>query len=522
VHAGSQSTHAVPFVNVLDYGAIPNDGKSDVAAIHRAIRAAASGAESPRTAGTGGTVYFPPGVYSIDSTIALNGLGSGEGRRDGVRLLGASGSAPRAVSGGAGGTVLQAIPGISGPVIRGDVARVSIEHLTLDGNALANPVLQFWYLSTGITVQNVVLTGARAAAGRSCLGAHTCTSLVELDGTRSAPDACRGGACSPPMEVDNIVFQNVLFASTNISDYDVDVEGSNTFRIMVRDSRLTSANDLVRVVAGSIDLDNDDLAPAPTGNGSIRVDSLVQHMTVSNCYTEVTGPKFFYQGSVQEHDGPNVVRIIDNQVNANAPIVFVPNQMMVLDGNVLKGNVEINEGGKDYGKQSVIAVGNQFGAHAYFSGTGQGQIQQIGTASTTGEISSVLSTLRLSGPTSVAGLLRLQPSGQVAYRITTGDSRPHSPPQEFSPLHWDEVHAPKMTAPVTWTVDGSGATPGVRMRFVKTSTDKYPITIAQKNGDGTLTRLTTLNSTPGATGWVELTLLSGSPNDWAVSAWGKN
>ncbi|MBQ2028522.1 MAG: hypothetical protein II481_03685, partial [Clostridia bacterium] len=42
-------------VNVVDFGAIPNDGKEDTAAIQRAIDSLAEG----------GTVYIPAGEYSI-------------------------------------------------------------------------------------------------------------------------------------------------------------------------------------------------------------------------------------------------------------------------------------------------------------------------------------------------------------------------------------------------------------------------------------------------------------------------
>jgi hypothetical protein len=498
---------------VLDYGAVPNDGASDVAAITCAILAASNGS------GTGGTVYFPPGEYDIDTTIDLNGLGVGAGRIDGIKLLGSSAAPPASVGGAGGGTVLRAMRGIAGPVLRGDAARVSIEGMTLDGNGLANPVLQFWYLSTAIDVRNVVLTGAPPAVGPSCVAGATCTSLVQLDGNRFDPGGgCPGGSC----EVDNVVFQNVFFAQITTADYDLDVVGSNTFRIMVRDSRLTGANDLVHVVAGSIDLDNDDLAPPPTANGSIRLDSLVQHMTVSNCYTEVSGPKFLYQGYVQPVDGQNVVHLIGNTTNAIAPIVIVPNQMFVLDGNLLKGNVVVNAGGPTYGKQTVVAVGNQFGGNAYFAGTAQAQIQQLGTVTTQGAVSSVLSTAWLSGPTSVGGLLQMQQGGQIAYRVTTGGNQPYWPPQDFSPANWDEVRAPTMLAAATWAVEPAGATPGARIRFVKTSPDSYPITIAQHNPDDTYTNLTTINSTPGSNGWVELVLVAGSPNAFALSAWGKN
>ncbi len=504
-----------------------------MAAIECAIVAAANSPDGGGS-GSGGTVYFPPGIYSIDKTIDLNGLGQSQGRRDGVRLLGASASPPVIVGGGAGGgTVLQAVSGIDagtngGPVIRGDAMRVSIENMTLDGNGLANPVLQFWYLSTGILVQNVVLTGGMAAVGGACQSNRTCTSLVQLDGTRAdqGTQLCEGGIC----EVADIVFQNVLFNSinsaNNISDYDLDVYGSNTFPIMVRDSVLYMAKDLVHVASGaSINLDNDELEPPTSANGSIRVDSTVQHMTVSNCYTEVPGPNFFWQGSVQQSDIQSVITLTNNQINANAPIVFVPNQMMVLDGNLFKGNVNINAGGSGYGAQTVVAVGNQFGAGAGFAGTALGQLQQLGTVSTGGAVSSTLSTLSLaslSGPTSVTGLLQLQNGGGIAYRVATGGNQNFIPAPAYGPLNFDEIRAPVMLQDATWDVDSTGVTTGARIRFVKdstVSTDSHTITIVDKV---TGSVVATLNSAAGSTGWVELVLLSGSPNYWARSAYGGN
>ena len=52
---GTQALGAVPFFNVLDYGAHPDGSASSTEAIHSAIAAA-------KSAG-GGTVYFPPGHY---------------------------------------------------------------------------------------------------------------------------------------------------------------------------------------------------------------------------------------------------------------------------------------------------------------------------------------------------------------------------------------------------------------------------------------------------------------------------
>jgi hypothetical protein len=353
-----------------------------------------------------------------------------------------------------------------------------------------------------------------------------------------------GGQFCGVEEVADIVFENVSFVepTSTISDFDIDVVGSNTFPLMLRDSRLTGAMDLVHIAGGaSINLDNDDLEPPSafypgtpiTANGSIRLDSEVQHMTISNCYTESPGPNFLYQGYVQETDGINVVRLINNTINANAPIVFVPNQMMVLDGNTIKGNVVINAGGPGYGKQNVMAVGNQFGGTAGFVGTAQGQIQQLGTAYPSGAVSSVLSSLWLSGPTTVGGVFQFSNNGgQVAYRVSTSSNQ--GIPQDWSPLHVDEVRTPTMIQAGQWTIDTAGAAPGARIRLVKSSTDNgynYPVNIAQYDSDtGTTTAITPpggaagsslqINSTHGAIGWVEVVLVSGSPNSWAVSAWG--
>ncbi|NJL71110.1 MAG: hypothetical protein HC888_05570 [Candidatus Competibacteraceae bacterium] len=51
-------------VSVLDYGAVPNDGKDDTAAIQEAFE---------KNSGNGAVIYLPPGVYHISNTIKWPG-----------------------------------------------------------------------------------------------------------------------------------------------------------------------------------------------------------------------------------------------------------------------------------------------------------------------------------------------------------------------------------------------------------------------------------------------------------------
>lgn len=82
--------------NVRDYGAVGNGVTSDSSAIAAAIAAAGS---------SGGTVYFPPGVYRITSTIALGGSK--------VSLAGASRETSILDWGGSGAGTMISVQGVT-------------------------------------------------------------------------------------------------------------------------------------------------------------------------------------------------------------------------------------------------------------------------------------------------------------------------------------------------------------------------------------------------------------------------
>jgi len=59
------SFEAVDVYNVINYGAVPNDGQNDYSAVMAAINAAQAAAGLS-------IVYFPAGTYNINSTINLS------------------------------------------------------------------------------------------------------------------------------------------------------------------------------------------------------------------------------------------------------------------------------------------------------------------------------------------------------------------------------------------------------------------------------------------------------------------
>jgi hypothetical protein len=69
------SFEAVDVYNVINYGAVPNDGQNDYSAVMAAINAAQA------TEGLS-IVYFPAGTYNINSTINLSRTGSSMGYSD--------------------------------------------------------------------------------------------------------------------------------------------------------------------------------------------------------------------------------------------------------------------------------------------------------------------------------------------------------------------------------------------------------------------------------------------------------
>jgi hypothetical protein len=357
-------------VNVRWFGA-RGAGGDDTNAILAAIRAA----PSPVTGGAG-TVFFPPGVYGVSSPIDLGNV-AGE-RCDGIRLVGAGMSQPVTAAGAGGGTTIKCIGG-GGPVIRGSAIGVTIEHMTLDGGGLANPVLQFWYISTLCTVRNVVVTGAFAPNAEP--SEYLNGTLVELDGNQGAPSC----VC----EVDHLVFENVQIAqfTGNRAGIAVHVVGSNTFMSRMYNCMLGDGFNLVDIGGGAgIDFDNCQFNGCY--QGMIRLDGLCQKMIVRDCYTEYgKGISFFYQTQLAS-DSPTPIRFEGNYINADNPIVLVPTQPMILSGNTFKGNVIVNAatppaaGGAPVGNQTIFAMSNSFAAGATFAGTGMANVVAIGNEGT--------------------------------------------------------------------------------------------------------------------------------------------
>ncbi|WP_248926433.1 glycosyl hydrolase family 28-related protein [Paenibacillus hamazuiensis] len=121
------------YYNVKDYGAAGNDriSSDDTAAIQAAIDAAAKA--------RGGTVFFPPGQYTINSTILL---------KSNVRLLGAGAEAASIkLSYNAGAIAM--LYGVD------DISNLSVECLTLEGTGAASGTNNYMTLERGVTLQNV-------------------------------------------------------------------------------------------------------------------------------------------------------------------------------------------------------------------------------------------------------------------------------------------------------------------------------------------------------------------------------
>lgn len=152
-------------VNVVNYGAVPNDNRDDAAAINAAIA----------TARAGYTVYLPPGVYLITTYIAP---------KSDIHVVGSTQEE----------TILKYIGTANQPMIRMvKVSNVEISHLTLDGNHDPNAV-QGITASSGsglylhhLTIRNFVETGVLGPHGIYCSSAITDSSICDNTITSIAP-----------------------------------------------------------------------------------------------------------------------------------------------------------------------------------------------------------------------------------------------------------------------------------------------------------------------------------------------
>ncbi len=117
-------------LNVVSYGAVPNDGGDDRAAIQNAINASSAG----------DTVYFPGGTYRLSGAIYP---------KSGIRLAGTNTT----------GSVLLYVGGSLSEIIGiGSVANVTVSYLTLDGNsstAVKDGILASG--ASGLRLENLII-----------------------------------------------------------------------------------------------------------------------------------------------------------------------------------------------------------------------------------------------------------------------------------------------------------------------------------------------------------------------------
>jgi hypothetical protein len=135
--------HVSGWVNVRSYGAKGDGVTDDTAAIQAAIDAVAAfgwkgGTRLTERGATGGTVYFPPGVYRFTSKLRL---------APGLRLLGASEGAVFTAADGSG-------TGVSGSILFADLSA---------GNTYAIDTSP--YNAAGVRVDDTHLTGNDSSAG---------------------------------------------------------------------------------------------------------------------------------------------------------------------------------------------------------------------------------------------------------------------------------------------------------------------------------------------------------------------
>lgn len=124
------------FLNVQDYGALPNDGQSDSAAIAAAIAALPA---------RGGSVWFPAGTYTITATINIgNGNGSNVSSRTGIKLIGEGAGLGQAASDAEVPTKLDWAGPAQGVVIslNGRISSCSVQGFLIDCGDSANAGLR--------------------------------------------------------------------------------------------------------------------------------------------------------------------------------------------------------------------------------------------------------------------------------------------------------------------------------------------------------------------------------------------
>ena len=154
--AGNIKLPSKPFVNVVDYGADPTGTIDSQPGIQAAISACTSSA-LPGT-GSGGIVYFPPGLYNISKPIHIGG-----GMWYALTLLGCGGSA---IAAGA-----QTFSGV-GTVIQGNFQ----DYLIVVGDEGNNPVTLIQGIGFQQNYNGATMTGSRSTMmdpantdGRGCI-----------------------------------------------------------------------------------------------------------------------------------------------------------------------------------------------------------------------------------------------------------------------------------------------------------------------------------------------------------------
>jgi len=191
---------------VLAYGADPTGSADSASAIQSAINAAG--------AAGGGIVYFPSGVYKVNSTILVgDGTSLLVSTYDGVRLVGENGHhsfisghkpAVRMIWGG----------GATGPIVKlnGPITGAGIEDIMLDGNATATSGLLSMHVQNA-RINHVTVTGV--AAGPALPFAPNRVVQIDSYNTTSFNGGSITGVLGYNGEVDELTILQVGTAGNN-------------------------------------------------------------------------------------------------------------------------------------------------------------------------------------------------------------------------------------------------------------------------------------------------------------------
>lgn len=128
------------FFNVKDYGAYGDDSHDDTAAINTLI--------NTTIPASGATVYFPPGIYKISSTILIgNASSTGPSTRNGIFLLGegmGTENIRMRFTNPTGASVLKWYNASGGSMVKfnGPIEGCGMQNLMLDGRGYATTLIE--------------------------------------------------------------------------------------------------------------------------------------------------------------------------------------------------------------------------------------------------------------------------------------------------------------------------------------------------------------------------------------------